>query len=248
MKKKRALVVATVVATISTFTLAASTAHAAPSTKKFCDANWKISDVFSSLFEGGDQGPSDAQLEKADAKLAPLLDQAEQSVPADIEPEVTPALTSLRQGFKTALDDPTLQEHGQAIDAWAFDHCKYQAVDVTATEYKFSGIPKKLTAGRTMFKLTNDGAEVHEIGVAHIKTKTPLKTLLSDEKRGDKETEFLGGTGPVAEGDTAYAYVQLPKGRTAAVCFIPVGTTDINSIGSGKPHAAMGMVREFKVS
>jgi hypothetical protein len=247
MKRMLMLVLATLVATIATLTVAATAAQAAPSTKKFCDANWKISEVFNSLFSGGDEGPSDAQLQRADAKLAPLLDQAEQSVPADIEPEVTPALATLRQGLKTAFDDPTLGEHGAQIDGWAFDHCKYQAVDATATEYKFSGIPKNLTAGRAIFKLTNDGAEVHELSVAHIKTKTPLKKLLADEKRANKETTFLGSTGPVAETDTSYAYVQLPKGRAVAVCFIPVGTTDINNIGNGKPHAAMGMVREFTV-
>jgi hypothetical protein len=245
---KRILVLSTIVATVTTFTLAATAAYAAPSTKKFCDANWKISETFNSLFENaGDQGPTDAQFKTASVKLDPILAQAAQSAPPDIEPEVTPAVAALRQDLKAALQDPALQEHGQAIDAWAFDHCKYQAVDTTATEYKFSGIPKNLTAGRTMFKLTNDGAEVHEIGVAHIKTKTPLKKLLSDEKRADKETVFQGGTGPVAEGDTAYAYVQLTKGRAVAVCFIPVGTTDINNIGNGKPHAAMGMVREFTV-
>jgi hypothetical protein len=241
------LVLATVVAATITFGVATA-AHAAPSTKRFCDANWKISEVFNSLFTS-DREPSDAALQKADAKLAPLLDQAEQSVPPDIEPEVTPAIAGLRQGLKAAFEIPTIGEHGHAIDAWAFEHCGYQAVDVGATEYKFSGIPKKLKPGRTMFKLTNDGAEVHEIGVAHIKTKTPIKKLLADEKRADRETKFIGGTGPVAEGDTSYAYVLLPKGRGAAVCFIPVGTTDVNNIGhAGQPHAAKGMIREFVVS
>jgi hypothetical protein len=178
----------------------------------------------------------------------PILDAAEQSVPADIEAEVTPAIATLRQGLKKALDDPTLQQHGGAIDAWAFDNCGYQTVDATATEYKFSGIPKTLKAGRTMFKLGNNGTQVHEIGVAHIKTQTPIKQLLADEKRANKETVFLGGSGPVAQGDTSYSYMLLSKGRAAALCFIPVGTTDIDNIGNGKPHAAMGMVREFKVT
>jgi hypothetical protein len=240
-------VLATLVATIGGLGVTTSAAYAAPSVKQFCNANWKISEIFNSLFSGG-SGPTDAQLQRADAKLAPILDAAQSSVPAEIEADVSPAITTLRQGLKAALDDPTLQQHGKAIDAWAYDNCGYQTVDATATEYKFSGIPKKLKAGRTMVKLTNGGAQVHEIGVAHIKTQTPIKTLLANEKRANKETVFLGGSGPVAQGSSSYTYLTLSKGRAAALCFIPVGTTDINNIGNGKPHAAMGMVREFTVT
>ena len=100
-----------------------------------------------------------------------------------------------------------------------------------------------------MFQLTNDGAEVHEIAVAHIKTNTPIKKLLSDEKRADKETVFLGGSGPVAEGDTLLHVHGAHQGSGGGGVLHP-----------GRHHRHQqhrrrrsrtrptGMVREFKVS
>jgi hypothetical protein len=243
---RRTLVLATLVATVTTLSVATAGAQG-EDTEQFCDANWKISKVFSGLGGGEDQ-PSAEEFQKADAKLAPLLDDAEASVPAEIEPQVTAAIGLLRQGLETASQDPSFFETGGQIDAWAFDNCDYQTVDVTGTEYKFSGLPKKLEPGRTMFRLTNEGAELHELVVFSIKTKTPLKKLLANEKRAEKESVFAGAA--FAEQDqSGYAYVQLKKGRHAAVCLVPVGATDPNvEPPEGPPHAAEGMAQEFQVA
>ncbi len=240
---RKMLVLATLVATVATTAAAMTPASAAPSTKKFCDVNWKVSTVLNSI----PQKPTAAQTKKIQAKIDALLDQAAGVVPAEIEPQVTAASATLRQGIENAFQDPTLQENGNAIDTWAADNCGYQVVDVHATEYHFAGIPKKLEPGRTVFKLTNEGKEVHEVAVARIKTKTPIKKLLADEKRANKETEFAGATF-ATQGQTAYAYVLLKNGRHAAVCFVPTGSTDPNTPGTGPPHASQGMFQEFTVS
>ena len=240
---KKLLVLAALVATAGSICMAIAPAGAAPSTKKFCNANWKISQVFNTL----PQDPKPGQIEQYQAKIDSLLDQAEPVAPADIAPQVTAAAAILHAGIQSAFSNPTLQDYGQQIDAWAFDNCGYQTVDVHATEYHFAGIPKKLKPGRTIVKLTNDGAEVHQIGVAHIKTNTPVKTLIANEKRAEKETEFLGGAF-ATQGQTSFGYVNLKDGRTVAICFIPVGTTDPNTEVHGPPHASKGMVQEFKVA
>jgi hypothetical protein len=237
------LVLATLAATLAAMATAMTSAYAAPSKKKFCDVNWKVSTLFNSIPDN----PTAAQTEKIQAKIDALLDQAAAVVPTEIEPQVTAASEVLRQGFETAFQDPALQENGTAIDAWATDNCGYQVVDVHATEYHFAGIPKKLDPGRTIFRLTNDGKEVHEIAVARIKTKTPIKKLLADEKRADKETEFAGATF-ATQGTTAYAYVNLKNGRHAALCFVPVGSVDPSTRVDGPPHASQGMFQEFSVS
>jgi hypothetical protein len=245
---RRTLVLITLVATATTLSVATAGAQG-DSNAQFCNANWKISKIFAGLGSGGpDEQPTPEQFAAADAKLAPLLDDAEASIPAEIESAVTPGIALLRQGLETASQDPTLFEAGAQIDAWAYDNCDYQTVDVTATEYKFSGLPKNLDPGRTMFRLTNEGAELHEMVIFNIKTKTPLKKLLANEKRAEKESVFAGAT--FAEQDQAgYAYVQLKKGRHAAVCFVPVGATDPNAEPpEGPPHFHEGMFKEFQVA
>jgi hypothetical protein len=243
---RRLLVLATLVATATT--LSVTTAGAQDdSTEQFCNVNWKISRIFNSI-GGGPDGPSEEELAEIDAKLAPLFDQAEQAIPAEIQQQVTDAIAVLRQGIATAFEDPTVEENGAAIDAWAFDNCGYQTVEVTGTEYQFEGIPKNLDAGKTMFKFTNEGAELHELAIGYITTKTPLKKLLANEKRAEKEVRPVSGTFAEQDG-TGYAYAALKKGRNVAVCFVPVGTTDPNAEPpEGPPHAAEGMVKEFKVS
>jgi hypothetical protein len=237
------LVLATLVATVGTMSMAMVSAHAAPSKKKFCDVNWKVSTFLNSI----PNNPTAAQTKKIESKIDALLDDAAAVVPPEIEPQVTAASAVLRQGLETAFQDPTLQENGQAIDVWAADNCGYQVVDVHATEYHFAGIPKKLDPGRTIFRLANDGKEIHEVAVVRIKTKTPLKKLLADEKRAHKETVDAGFTF-ATQGTTGYAYVDLKNGRHAAVCFVPVGSVDPNTRVDGPPHASQGMVQEFHVS
>jgi hypothetical protein len=237
------LVLATLVATAGMTGVGMASAHAAPSTKKFCDVNWKVSTLLNSIPDE----PTPAQTTKIETRLSALLEDAKAVVPTEIEPQVTAAVEVFGQGLEAAFQDPTLQQYGSEIDAWAADNCNYQVVDVTATDYHFDGIPKNLDAGRTLFVLTNEGAELHELIVARIKTKTPLKKLLADEKRGEKETEFTGITF-AAQGEKGYAYMTLEQGRNVAACFVPVGSVDPNVEVDGPPHVAEGMVQEFKVS
>ena len=80
-----------------------------------------------------------------------------------------------------------------------------------------------------------------------IKTDTPVEELLADEKKAEKESEFVGAGFAEPGVGTGSALVDLKKpGRYAAVCFIPVGTHG-DTEGDGPPHFTEGMVSEFTV-
>ncbi len=52
---------------------------------------------------------------------------------------------------------------------------------------------------------------------------------------------------PTGEGSDG---IELTPGNYVLVCFIPEGTTDMNTkpAKNAQPHAALGMVQEFTVS
>jgi hypothetical protein len=237
------LVLATLVATVGTTSLAMTSAHAGPSTKQFCDADWEITALFNSIPEK----PTAAQTTRIETKINAILVGAAASIPPEIAPQVAAAAAALQKGIESASQDPSIQENAKVIDSWVADNCGYQVVDVHATEYHFAGIPKTLEPGRTLFRLTNDGKEVHELVVLRIKTKTPLKKLIANEKRANKETQFASATFS-AQDDATYAFVDLKKGRYGVVCFVAVGTVDPEKRVHGPPHASQGMATEFKVA
>lgn len=235
---------ATLVATLGTTSIAS--AHAGPSTKQFCDADWKITALSNSIPDE----PTDAQIKKIETKINAVLVGAAAFIPPEIAPQVAAAAATLQQGLEAASQDSSLQENARVIDSWVADNCGYQVVDVHATEYHFAGIPKTLEPGRTLLRLTNDGKELHELVVSGIKTKTPLKKLVANEKRAEKETEFASATFSV-QGDATYAFVDLKKGRYGVVCNVAVGSVDPAQevhAHHGPSHASQGMATEFKVS
>jgi hypothetical protein len=240
------LVLATLVATVGTTGIAMTSAHAGPSTKQFCDADWKITQVFNSIPDK----PTAAQTKRIETKINAVLVSAAASIPPEIAPQVAAAAAALQKGLESASRDPSIQENAKVIDSWVADHCGYQVVDVHATEYDFAGIPKTLEPGRTLFRLTNDGKELHELIVSGIKTKTPLEKLVANEKRAERETDFASATYSV-QGDATYAFVDLKKGRYGVVCNVAVGSVDPAQephTHHGPSHASQGMATEFKVS
>jgi hypothetical protein len=70
---------------------------------------------------------------------------------------------------------------------------------------------------------------------------SPFSTPVRDATRGGVA---------VCGGATSFLYTELKKpGRYAAVCFLPVGSTDQQALetADGPPHASEGMVAEFEV-
>ncbi len=71
-------------------------------------------------------------------------------------------------------------------------NCGYPVIDVTAQEYAFVGIPEEIAAGPTIFNITNEGEQVHEMIVFRISDDVdlPVQEIL---QLPDEETEGDGG-------------------------------------------------------
>ena len=134
-----------------------------------------------------------------------------------------------------------------------------EAVEVTGVEYEFQGLSGTLAAG-TELTFTNGGEEAHELVLLRINDDEtrPLEELISLPPEQAQEVAQLKGVavaapgedGQVVEGDLTLA----EPGRYAAVCFVPVGTTELpqgppeeGEEPSGPPHVTKGMVAEITV-
>jgi plastocyanin len=206
--------------------------------KKFCKGVADISLFFNKL-----DGPPSSK----DAKrIGKLLQPIEKNAPSALAAPVATAIAGVQAG---SFEDPAVDDAVSTVDAWVTQNCGYQVVKVTGNEYAFQGIPDSLKPGITIFEFTNTGAELHEVSIVRIKGKESVHELLDlPEKELEKKVSFLG-TGFAEQAVTDHAYVNLKPGRYAAVCFLPVGSTDEASAESsqGAPHAAEGMVAEFTV-
>ena len=105
-----------------------------------------------------------------------------------------------------------------------------------------------MPAGVVAITFTNEGQELHEIGLARVNDEVtaPIEELLALP-----EDEFLSkitfkGAAFAAPDESDTTFMRLEAGRYGAVCFIPQGTTH-DTEGSGPPHFALGMFAEFTV-
>jgi len=176
-----------------------------------------------------------------------LLNALARVAPADIADAVNVAVPAFKENPETAFEDPAVEEAVGQIEAFEYESCGYEQVEVTLEDYAFGGIPREVKKGTTAFRLTNQGAEAHEMFVVKLKPGTSVDELIAaDEADFADLAEEIGG-GFALPGDEGYAAMNLRKpGRYAAVCFIPVGTTETVE-GTGPPHATRGMTAEFKV-
>ena len=147
-----------------------------------------------------------------------------------------------------------------------------KTVTVTATDYKFEGLPKSMKAGSTKLMLTNTSTkEVHEL-VAFRIPDAEKRAVSELVKLPEKEQEALFPKGPpplvlVAPPNGAAQITALgdgtlkEKGRYAVVCFIPTGadpaaylkameaaTDGPPQVAGGAPHTEQGMFGEITVT
>ena len=192
-------------------------------------------------------------------ELDPVLAQLETSAPPEIAPTVQELVAQTRTAIETETDpsdDPGYRELETTLGEYVYTSCGWQTAEVTMSEYAFDGLPKSFTTGPVALKLVNEGAEVHEFVPLRIKNKDDKlsKLIRLPEKKVNKKIQTLDHefAGP---GDTAYMFLDLRRaGSYGAVCFVPVGTTDLAAVegehggGNGPPHAFKGMYASFKVT
>jgi hypothetical protein len=226
---------------LSTALMGAIPAGAGPSGDQdaFCKGVVDISLLFNKL----EEEPTPKQQEK----IGGYLDTIQENAPAELAEPVGVAATAVESGN---FEDPAVADAINTIDIWVADNCGYEVVDVTATEYQFEGIPESLDTGVTLFRFTNEGAELHEIGIARIKGDESVEEILElPEEEADSKVTFVGANF-AAQGETTILYTKLKKAGTyGAVCFLPVGSTseEAAETADGPPHFVEGMFAEFEV-
>jgi hypothetical protein len=116
-------------------------------------------------------------------------------------------------------------------------------VAVTLKEYTFE-MPTELKAGAHTFKVSNQGAQPHEMilfKLADGKTLADMQAFLSNpESGGPPPGEEAGGALPMAPGMRAWTTVDLKPGNYVAVCFVP-------DPADGKSHLEHGMLMPITV-
>jgi plastocyanin len=228
------------------------------STAAFCDASLGIENTFVSGpdvdFESASEEEVQAALEKFSAALEPLLQDAEENAPEEIAGSVDVGVaavrTALETGDESATESDEFRQAEGEIDAWTFDNCEVERVDVAAVDYAFEGAPATIPAGTTIgFNFSNEGSELHEMVLLRKNegtTESAEELLDLPERKAMKKVTFAGASfGPPGESDASF--LELEAGDYMMVCFIPVGTTGENKEGDGPPHFTEGMFAEFKV-
>src|SRR5688500_5914973 len=99
----------------------------------FCQARIEAEEKFGELFE------TDEPDQDVIDEINGLLDELDQSAPAEIATQVTTVTGALRQGLETEFEsdpfeDPAVQEAATAIDAFINANCGFVILDVTALD------------------------------------------------------------------------------------------------------------------
>ena len=118
-------------------------------------------------------------------------------------------------------------------------------VDVGAKEYQFT-LPTTVKAGKTAFQLTDNGNEIHMLGISKLKDGHTFQELQQFVTTSDDDPSQKGLTDDVAAGaiaapgESKYLNADLSAGTYAVYCFI--------SAPDGTPHFKKGMLAKFSVS
>ena len=240
---KNALLLAAGAAPLILFSACGSDDNASAGNTEACEA-WINADtsVIDYLFTG--QGDADS--------VNAALDAAIEAAPDDIVDTMTEFKSEAQpqiQDPQSDASDKTLQLYADSI-AWAGENCDVQTVDVTATEYKYDGVPDELTTGYHVLNFANEGQEQHEMFAFKINDGV---TESLDEIFALPEDEVFGKITPVnatfavpGATDTGSWNLTTP-GSYAVVCFVSTGSVG-ETEGDGPPHFTQGMVHEFTVT
>lgn len=115
-------------------------------------------------------------------------------------------------------------------------------VTYIARDFGFEG-PGQVPAGSTVFRLSNQGKELHHLVVARIDQGRTYDSLLAALKQVGPPPAWMhlvGGPNAISPAGEANATVNLTEGHYAILCFIPSA--------DGVPHMAKGMISPLEVT
>jgi hypothetical protein len=233
-----------------------SAAETAADPAEFCEASVDVETAFSAIGPQMDQtAPPEQQqaaLEEFGAKLDPLLTRAEETAPQEVSEPVTTSVGIVRDalggGDPSALEGPEFRAADDAIDDYMLAECGYEQLEATGVNYEYEGLPDTLEAGVVAVTFTNEGDELHEIGVARINDDVtlPVEQVLATPPPQIFSMVQIAGVAFADPGQSETTFLRLEPGRYAAACFVPQGTTH-EAEGTGPPHFTLGMFAEITV-
>lgn len=115
-------------------------------------------------------------------------------------------------------------------------------VEVRMSDFAYS-MPDVVPAGRTLWKVVNDGPQPHEMIVLKLTDGADfdgLMTHLRENGEHGMPAVPVGGAQGLGDGLTGYLDWELEPGAYVAICFIP-------DPASGAPHFVLGMAAPFDV-
>jgi uncharacterized cupredoxin-like copper-binding protein len=114
-------------------------------------------------------------------------------------------------------------------------------VTVHASEFAYTG-PKTIKSGVTLFRLINDGNELHHLIIVRLGPGKTMADFVAAMKSGPLPpwATFDGGPNPALPHATAEATLSLEPGNYVLLCTVP-------SPGEKGPHALKGMVGALTV-
>ena len=113
---------------------------------------------------------------------------------------------------------------------------------LTLTNYKFT-LSKPLTAGKHVIRIANKGSQVHEAVMFRLengKTGKDIFNWVGGGLQGPPPAVPVGGISAESPGMSNLVPIDFAAGNYALICFVP-------DAGDGQPHAAHGMIYDFKV-
>ncbi|MGI9624348.1 MAG: hypothetical protein ACR2PK_16060 [Acidimicrobiales bacterium] len=130
-------------------------------------------------------------------------------------------------------------------------------LDVVAIDHEFQGLGGSYPEGPYGLRMTNSGAEVHEMAVMRIdddETRPISEIATLPQEEAAQVTEYVGGS-VACPGQTAEALgVDMTPGRYVLLSFIPLGltpevpATEEAFKALGPPQFTSGMVAEILVT
>lgn len=223
-------------------------------TAEFCDSYVGLDQLLS-------VGPDEADPEPWVMEVTTSIGEIKEQAPAAIEDEVERMADSLlgpiqaldeEAFFSVQSSDDFISDSG-VVNEFMLGECGFSVVAVEAIDYAYDADLEGIEEGTVAFDFVNNGSEVHEMVLLRINddvTETLEELLELPEEEAETKTSFVGFSfASQGEGDVLFA--DLEAGRYAILCFLPLGSLDVESLESGAadgpPHFTQGMHQEFTI-
>jgi len=194
---------------------------------------------------GGDYCAAHLEAEAAFASGDPgLIGPAAEALNAAAPEEISEAVGMALENADAGPSSPEFTQAYNQMVEYVKENCGFNAVDVLATEYEFGGIPPEMPSGPTVFSLTNNGQEVHELVLLmrNEGVTEPVEEILAlPEEEALNMVTFVNAT-LAFPGETGHVVADLAAGEYIAVCFLPVGATPemvTQMMGGGGPGTSV---------